>query len=185
MGIIDLFLIGVSLSMDAFAVSVCKGLSVGKMKWKHALICGLYFGGFQMLMPLLGYFLGTSFSGFIENISHWVAFVLLAAIGVNMIRESGGDAEETDANFDVKSMVPLAVATSIDALAVGVSFAALRVQILGAVLLIGITTFVISAAGVKVGNVFGTRYQKIAERAGGTILVLMGVKILFQGLGIL
>lgn len=185
MSIIDLFIIAVSLSMDAFAVSVCKGLSVCKMRVKHALICGLYFGGFQALMPLLGYLLGTQFAGFIESISHWVAFILLAVIGINMIRESSDSCDCTDASFTFKAMLPLAVATSIDALAVGVSFAALRVNIFWAVSLIGITTFVFSAAGVKIGNVFGTKYKSMAERAGGVILVLMGLKILLQGLGIL
>ena len=184
LSIIDLFLIGVSLSMDAFAVSVCKGLSVCRMKLKHALICGIYFGGFQALMPLLGYLLGTQFSGIIEKFSHWIAFLLLAVIGINMIQESSESCDITDASFAPAAMLPLAVATSIDALAVGVGFAALKVNIVWAVSLIGITTFLFSAAGVKIGNVFGMKYRSAAERAGGVILVLMGVKILLQGLGI-
>lgn len=185
MSIIDLFIIGVSLSMDAFAVSICKGLSVCRLKLKHALICGLYFGGFQALMPLLGYLLGTQFAGIIESFSHWVAFILLAVIGVNMIRESSESCDLTDASFGPRAMFPLAVATSIDALAVGVSFAALKVDIVWAISLIGITTFVFSAAGVKIGNVFGMKYRSAAERVGGVILVLMGLKLLLQGLGIL
>lgn len=185
MSIIDLFLIGVSLSMDAFAVSICKGLSVCRMKLKHALICGIYFGGFQALMPLLGYLLGTQFSGIIEKFSHWIAFLLLAVIGINMIRESSESCDITDDSFSPAAMLPLAVATSIDALAVGVGFAALKVNIIWAVSLIGITTFVFSAAGVKIGNVFGMKYRSTAERVGGAILILMGIKILLQGLGIL
>ncbi len=185
MSIIDLFLIGVSLSMDAFAVSVCKGLSVCQMKVKHMLICGLYFGGFQMLMPLLGYLLGTQFSGLIESFGHWIAFLLLAVIGINMIRESSESCDITDDCFSPGAMLPLAVATSIDALAVGVSFAALGVSILPAVTLIGLTTFLLSGLGVKIGNVFGMKYRSTAERVGGVILILMGVKILLQGLGVL
>nr|WP_317402181.1 manganese efflux pump MntP family protein [uncultured Gemmiger sp.] len=185
MSLADLFIIALGLSMDAFAVSICKGLSVRKMQLRHALICGVWFGAFQALMPLLGYWLGSGFAGLIGSFGHWVAFVLLAIIGVNMIRESFGGEEEVTPDFSPKAMLPLAVATSIDALAVGVSFAATGTDIVAAVLFIGIVTLVVSAAGVKIGNLFGTRYKALAERAGGAVLVLMGLKILLQGLGIL
>lgn len=185
MSLADLFIIALGLSMDAFAVSICKGLSVRKMQLRHALICGVWFGAFQALMPLLGYWLGSGFAGLIGSFGHWVAFVLLAVIGVNMIRESFGGEEEVTPDFSPKAMLPLAVATSIDALAVGVSFAATGTDIVAAVLFIGIVTLVVSAAGVKIGNLFGTRYKALAERAGGAVLVLMGLKILLQGLGIL
>ena len=187
MSFADLFIIAVSLSMDAFAVSICKGLSVPKLRLRHALLCGVYFGGFQILMPLLGYLLGSTFASLIAHVSHWVAFALLAVIGANMVRESFGKTEEAqcDPDFSFKAMLPLAVATAIDALAVGVSFAALRVAIVPAVLTIGVTTFTLSAVGVKIGNLFGTRYQHAAERVGGLVLIGMGVKILLEGLGIL
>lgn len=185
MSLADLFIIALGLSMDAFAVSICKGLSVRKMQLRHALICGVWFGAFQALMPLLGYWLGSGFAGLIGSFGHWVAFVLLAIIGVNMIRESFGGEEEVTPDFSPKAMLPLAVATSIDALAVGVSFAATGTDIVAAVLFIGVVTLVVSAAGVKIGNLFGTRYKALAERAGGAVLVLMGLKILLQGLGIL
>lgn len=185
MSLADLFIIALGLSMDAFAVSICKGLSVRKMQLRHALICGVWFGAFQALMPLLGYWLGSGFAGLIGSFGHWVAFVLLAVIGVNMIRESFGGEEEVTPDFSPKAMLPLAVATSIDALAVGVSFAATGTDIVAAVGFIGIVTLVVSAAGVKIGNLFGTRYKALAERAGGAVLVLMGLKILLQGLGIL
>lgn len=183
MGLWELFLIAVGLSMDAFAVSVCKGLSVGKMKLKHALICGAWFGIFQALMPLIGYFLGSTFGRYIERFDHWIAFALLVLIGGNMIREAlfGGE-EDVDASFSPKAMFPLAIATSIDALAVGVTFALLDVMIVPAVSFIGAVTFVLSALGVKVGNVFGTRYKKPAEIIGGAVLILMGVKILAEHL---
>lgn len=185
MSLADLFIIALGLSMDAFAVSICKGLSVRKMQLRHALICGVWFGAFQALMPLLGYWLGSGFAGLIGSFGHWVAFALLAVIGINMIRESFGGEEEVTPDFSPKAMLPLAVATSIDALAVGVSFAATGTDIVAAVLFIGIVTLVVSAAGVKIGNLFGTRYKALAERAGGAVLVLMGLKILLQGLGIL
>ena len=185
MAVWELFVIAVGLSMDAFAVSICKGLAMKKMSWKNAGLAGLYFGGFQMFMPLVGYLLGTGFRDKITSIDHWIAFVLLAFIGINMIKEAFSDEEEADSSFDVKTMLILAVATSIDALAVGVTFAFLNVQILPAVSLIGVTTFVLSAVGVRVGNVFGSRYKSKAELAGGIILVLMGVKILLEHLGIL
>ncbi|MBE5972204.1 MAG: manganese efflux pump [Lachnoclostridium sp.] len=186
MGLAELFVIAVGLSMDAFAVSVCKGLSVQKMKLSHALTCGVYFGGFQGLMPFIGYLLGTQFEEAIVSIDHWVAFVLLGLIGLNMIKESRDtDCETLDSSFGVKAMIPLAVATSIDALAVGVTFAFLRVNIFWAVFFIGVITFTLSSIGVKVGNVFGSKYKSKAEFAGGVILVLMGTKILLEHLGIL
>ena len=184
MGLAELFVIAVGLSMDAFAVSVCKGLSVPKMKLSHALTCGVYFGGFQGLMPLIGYLLGSQFEEAIVSIDHWVAFVLLGLIGFNMIKESREEGCETmDSSFGVKAMIPLAVATSIDALAVGVTFAFLRVNIFWAVLFIGVITFTLSSIGVKVGNVFGVRFKSKAEFAGGLILILMGTKILLEHLG--
>lgn len=185
MGFIELFLIAVGLSMDAFAVSVCKGLSVKKVGVKHAALAGLYFGGFQFLMPVIGYLLGFRFESVIETVDHWVAFVLLAFIGGNMIKESFGKAEELNDDFGVKTMLLMAVATSIDALAVGITFAFLEVQILPAAGLIGVTTFLLSFAGIYIGNVFGARYKSKAELAGGIILVLIGVKILLEHLGIL
>lgn len=185
MTFLDLFLIGIGLSMDAFAVSICKGLSVRKLRISHALLCGIYFGGFQALMPTLGYFLGSSFSSIISRVGYWLAFILLALIGGNMIRESFGETETLDDDFGSRALLPLAVATAIDALAVGVSFAALDVAILPAACLIGVTTFVCSALGVKIGAVFGARFRAAAERAGGVVLILIGVKTLLSGLGVL
>ena len=182
MGIIELFLFAVSLSMDAFAVSVCKGLSVKTLRPRHGVIAGLYFGGFQALRSLIGWLLGRQFEGLIKSVDHWVAFVLLALIGANMVRESFGKDEEVNDSFSFKTMLPLAVATSIDALAVGVTFAFLEVQILPAIALIGVTTFTFSAAGVKIGNVFGVRFKSKAELAGGVILILLGIKILVEHL---
>ena len=183
MGLLELFILAVGLSI---AVSVCKGLSVKKMEPKHALICGAYFGGFQALMPTIGYLLGSQFESMITQIDHWIAFVLLGIIGINMIKESREDEdEELNASFDVKTMLALAVATSIDALAVGVTFAFLHVNIVWAVTFIGCTTFILSAIGVKVGNVFGMKYKSKAEFVGGLILVLMGIKILLEHLGFL
>lgn len=184
MSLAELFVIAVGLSMDAFAVSICKGLSVKKMKISQALTCGVYFGGFQGLMPLIGYFLGSQFEEMIVSIDHWVAFVLLGLIGLNMIKESrDSDCENLDSSFGVKAMIPLAIATSIDALAVGVTFAFLRVNIFWAVTFIAVVTFTLSSIGVKVGNVFGMKYKSKAEFAGGLILVLMGTKILLEHLG--
>ena len=185
MGFIELFLIAVGLSMDAFAVSVCKGLSVKKVGVKHAALAGLYFGGFQFLMPVIGYLLGFRFESVIESIDHWVAFVLLAFIGGNMIKESFGKAEELNDDFGVKTMLLMAIATSIDALAVGITFAFLEVQILPAAGLIGVTTFLLSFVGIYIGNAFGIRYKSRAELAGGIILVVIGVKILLEHLGII
>lgn len=188
MGIFELFLIAVGLSMDAFAVSVCKGLAMHKITLKKAAAVGLWFGGFQALMPLLGYILGIQFKDKITAVDHWIAFILLGLIGGNMIKEALSktcDCEKEDASLDFKTMFLLAVATSIDALAVGITFAFLNVNILWAILFIGIVTFLLSAAGVKIGNVFGMRYEKKAELAGGIILILIGLKILLEHLGIL
>lgn len=185
MSVWELIIIAVGLSMDAFAVSICKGLSLQKMEWKNACKAGLYFGGFQALMPLIGYLLGVNFRKQIESIDHWVAFVLLALIGLNMVKESREKAEELDSSFDVKTMLLLAVATSIDALAVGVTFAFLKVDIVPAVCSIGFITFWFSVLGIKIGNVFGARFKSKAELAGGIILILMGSKILLEHLGIL
>lgn len=190
MGIGELFLLAVGLSMDAFAVSVCKGLAMKKATFSAQMTCGLWFGGFQALMPLIGFFLGALFADAIEAFDHWVAFGLLAIIGVNMLKEALEPEEESvgenDADLSVKTMFIMAVATSIDALAVGISLAmAGNVNIFLAVIFIGITTCVLSAAGVKVGNVFGSRYEKKAEIAGGIILILLGVRILLEHLGVL
>ena len=186
MGLVEIILIAVSLAMDAFAVSICKGLSMKKMDWKKAIIIGLYFGLFQGGMPLIGYILGVGFEESIKFIDHWIAFVLLAFIGGNMIKEalSKNDEDEVDDKVDFKTMVVLAIATSIDALAVGVTFAFLNVNIILAVSLIAIITFIISCIGVKLGNVFGDKYEKKAEFAGGVVLVLIGLKILLEHLGI-
>ena len=186
MSLWELFLIAVGLSMDAFAVSICKGLSVGAVRPRHALTAGLWFGGFQALMPLLGWLLGSRFQALITSVDHWIAFVLLCAIGGNMVRESRtcGACREMDASFAPKVMLPLAVATSIDALAVGVTFAFLDVKIGPAVAFIGVVTCILSGAGVKTGNVFGARYESKAELAGGIILVCLGVKILLEHIGI-
>lgn len=185
MSLFDLFWTAVGLSMDAFAVAICKGLSVKKVLLKHGLIVGLYFGGFQAGMPLLGYLLGSSFAKYIESFDHWVAFVLLGIIGFNMIRESREEEEELNSSFGFKAMFPMAIATSIDALAVGVSFAFMRVQIGWAVLFIGVTTFLLSAVGVKLGNHFGAKYKSKAELFGGIVLILLGTKILLEHLGVL
>lgn len=182
MSLWELFVIAVGLSMDAFAVSVCKGLSVQKVKPKHYLIVAAYFGGFQALMPLLGYLLGVRFEAMVANVDQWIAFVLLGLIGANMVRESRAGEEKLDDSFTVSTMLLLAVATSIDALAIGVTFAFLGVNIVEAIILIGITTGIISGVGLKIGNVFGSRYKSKAEMAGGIVLILMGIKILVQHL---
>lgn len=185
MGFIELFMIAVGLSMDAFAVSVCKGLSVKKLGLRHALIAGLYFGGFQFLMPVIGWFMGSRFEDIITSFDHWVAFGLLALIGINMIKESFSKADELNDNFGVRTMLMLAVATSIDALAVGITFACLDVRILPASTLIGVTTFCLSALGIYIGHFFGVRFKAAAERLGGCILVLIGLKILLEHLNII
>ena len=183
MDLLSLFLIAVGLSMDAFAVSVCKGLATPKYKLKYSMICGAWVGGFQALMPAVGYLLGVNFKTYITAIAHWIAFVLLALIGFNMIREAlKNDDEGADPSFTAKSMSLLAVATSIDALAIGITFAFLDVNIVAAVLFIGVCTFVISAAGVKIGSAFGTRFKSKAEIAGGVILIILGLRILVEHL---
>lgn len=184
MGLLELLIIAVGLSMDAFAVAICKGLSLKRMSYRHAVLVGLYFGIFQALMPLTGYLLGTQFKDSIISIDHWIAFVLLSIIGINMIRESREHDADVDDSFNFKNMVVLSIATSIDALAIGVTFAFLQVNIIPAVTLIGITTFLFSFMGVKIGNVFGTKFKSKAEFAGGLILIIMGVKILLEHLGI-
>ena len=183
MGLGELFLLAVGLSMDAFAVSICKGLALGRVSLRQMLVVGAWFGGFQALMPALGYFLGAQFQEYIVNVDHWIAFVLLGFIGVNMIREALGDEEETDGDLGFKAMLMMAVATSIDALAVGITFAFLKVQIFFAVLFIGVITFTISSFGVKIGNIFGLKYKSKAEFVGGAILIAIGVKILLEHLG--
>ena len=195
MGFLELFLLAIGLSMDAFAVSVCKGLAMQKVTFRNAAICGVWFGGFQALMPFIGYLLGSGFEKYINAVAPWIAFVLLALIGGNMIREAlSKDDEDTSAALDVKTMFLMAVATSIDALAVGITFACVPVEIIAAsplvntlvaVCLIGATTFVLSCAGVKAGSVFGSRYKSKAEFTGGAILILIGVKILLEHLGVL
>ncbi len=180
----ELFVLALGLAMDAGAVAICKGLSVEKVKTSHQIKVGLYFGGFQAVMPLIGYFLGVQFKDMIESIDHWIAFVLLALIGVNMIREALGEGEKLDDSFDFKTMLPLAVATSIDALAVGVTFAFLKVQIWSAISFIGVVTFVVSVLGLQIGNVFGCKYKTKAEMFGGLVLIFIGLKILLEHLGI-
>ena len=187
MGIIELLLLAIGLSMDAFAVAVCKGLATPQLKPRHLLIAGAWFGGFQALMPLIGYFLGAAFESYISSLDHWVAFVLLFLIGANMVKEAlSGEAEAADCSFDFKTMLVMAVATSIDALAVGITFAILPdVNILFAVLFIGVITFALSALGVRVGHTVGAKYKSKAELAGGIILILLGLKILLEHLGII
>lgn len=189
MGVLEIIFIGIGLAMDAFAVSICKGLSMKKMNWKKAGIIGLYFGGFQSLMPAIGFFLGVGFESKIKSIDHWIAFILLFLLGVNMIKdaitEGSESAKEANDATDFKTMIVLAIATSIDALAVGITFAFLSVDILFAISIIGIITFTISTIGVKIGNVFGDKYEKKAEVVGGLILILIGVNILLEHLEIL
>ena len=186
MGILELFLTGVGLSMDAFAASVCQGLNMRRINWRQTLVIALFFGGFQALMPLLGWLLGRQFEYLITSYDHWIAFVLLGYIGGRMIWEAArGEADAEGAAFSVRAVLALAVATSIDALAVGITFAFLRVEIFQAVTVIGCTTFALSAVGVVLGNRFGSRYKSRAEIAGGVILILIGLKILLEHLGIL
>lgn len=190
MGFLELFLIGVGLSMDAFAVAICQGLCMPKINWRHAGMIALFFGGFQALMPFTGWLLGSQFADYIQAFDHWVAFLLLGFIGGNMIREALNPEEEETAcavaaKLDYKRLLLMAIATSIDALAMGVMFALLKVSIVPAMTIIGCTTFCISLAGVAVGNFFGARYKKRAELSGGIILILLGVKILLEHLGIL
>ena len=182
MGTWELLVIAIGLSMDAFAVSICKGLSMRKMNWKNAILAGIYFGGFQSLMPLLGYFLGSRFKDYIVSVDHWIAFILLAIIGISMIKESRESDEDINDSFDFKTMLVLAIATSIDALAIGVTFAFLSVNIVPAVSFIGVITFTLSVIGIKIGNVFGSKFKSKAELAGGFILIIMGIKILIEHL---
>ena len=188
MGIIELVLTAIALSMDAFAVSVCKGLSTCKVKMKHMLVTGLWFGGFQALMPLIGYLLGSAFKDYITPVDHWVAFALLAFLGINMVKEALTDGDEcdcTDASFAVKVMFVMAIATSIDALAAGIALSMDEANIWIAISLIGAITFTLSAIGVRFGAVFGAKNKKYAELAGGIVLFLMGVKILLEHLGVI
>ncbi|MCD7799738.1 MAG: manganese efflux pump MntP family protein [Ruminococcus sp.] len=190
MGIIELLLLAVSLSMDAFAVSVCQGLSMKSINKKKTLIIGLYFGGFQALMPLMGWALGTQFESYITSIDHWIAFILLAIIGSNMIIESfKKDVDEINAHdgdtINHKELFMLAIATSIDALTVGIMFAFLNVDIVQSVSIIGVCTFILSIVGIYIGNRFGSKYKNKAEFIGGLILILIGLKVLLEHLGIL
>ena len=187
MSFVDILLVGIGLSMDAFSVSICKGLTTKKFSWRVALTCGLWFGFFQALMPVIGYFLGAQFQHYIEAFDHWIAFGLLLLIGANMIREalSKGEDHDHDAALDFKTMLLLAIATSIDALAVGVSFACIQVRLWSSVLLIGVTTFLFSVLGVRLGNVVGSKFEKGAGILGGVILILIGTKILLEHLGVL
>ncbi len=186
MTVLELLLIAIGLAMDAFAVSICKGLAIKERDWKKSIIIGLYFGFFQAIMPIIGYFLGTTFEDFVTKIDHWIAFLLLGLIGGSMIKEAfSKESDGYDDSIKVKTMVVLAIATSIDALAIGITFAFLEVNVLMAVLMIGIITFVLSVIGVKIGNQFGVRYGKRAEIVGGIILILIGVKILLEHLGII
>jgi len=189
MRFLELLLLGAGLSMDAFAVSICKGLAVGRVRPGHMCIAGAWFGGFQALMPLIGFLLGSAFYSYITSVDHWIAFLLLAFIGGKMLKEAfekdDDEAAGTDASFGIWTMFVMAVATSIDALAVGITFAFLQVNIITAISIIGVTTFIFSAAGVKIGSVFGSRYKSRAEIAGGVILVLIGLKILLEHLGVI
>jgi putative Mn2+ efflux pump MntP len=174
MELFEIIAIGVGLAMDAFAVSICKGLSMKKIDWKKAIIIALYFGIFQALMPILGYFLGSTFSSFVQSVDHWIAFILLAIIGGNMIKDSTDDeVEKRNDKVDVKTMLLLAIATSIDALAVGVTFAFFEVNLLLSISIIGIITFVLSFLGVIIGNKFGDKFQNRAELAGGIVLIII------------
>ena len=188
MSLWELFIIAVGLSMDACAVSICKGLSVQKVTFRHAATCGGYFGAFQALMPVIGFVLGVQFRSLITGIDHWIALILLGLIGANMIREAlSGEEEEVNCSFCFRAMLPLAIATSIDALAVGVTFAAMDIgsKIVFAVIFIGVVTFLLSAIGVKIGNLFGMKFKSKAELFGGVVLVLMGLKIFLEDLGYL
>ena len=186
MGAIEILLISIGLAMDAFAVSVCKGLAMKKMSWKKAIIIGLYFGIFQAVMPVIGYFLGTTFERFITYVDHWVAFILLVGIGINMVKEAfDKESENRNDNVDMKTMLVLSIATSIDALAIGITFACLKIHIVMPVITIGLITFIISVIGVKIGNRFGDKYEKKAEIMGGVILILLGIKIVLEHLGII
>lgn len=183
MTVLEILLIAIGLAMDAFAVSIYKGLSMKKMSWKKALVVGTYFGVFQGLMPVIGYFLGSTFESLVAKIDHWIAFGLLVFIGANMLKEAfANDSENCNDNVDFKTMVVLAIATSIDALAVGITFAFLQANVWFSTIIIGIVTFLISVIGVKIGSKFGNKYERKAETAGGLILIFMGIKILLEHL---
>lgn len=185
MDIIEIIIIAIGLAMDAFAVAIGKGLSISKVSWRHYLLIGLWFGGFQALMPLIGYLLGTSFANVVAGFDHWIVFALLSLIGSNMIKESFSRKEDqVNADISTKTMFLLSIATSIDALAAGVSFAFFANDIIYPVLIIGIITFALSTIGVKIGNIFGNRYKRKAEFAGGVILIIIGIKILFEHLSL-
>lgn len=187
MNLVEVLLLGIGLSMDAFAVSIGKGLSLRAKSTRYGLLCGLWFGAFQALMPLIGYFAGSRFSGFVESIDHWIVFILLVLIGGNMIREAineraSGETAPPDPSFGFATMLALAIATSIDALAAGISFALMHVALIASVTIIGCTTFVISFAGVKIGSIFGAKYQTGAQIAGGLVLIAIGARVLLQAL---
>ncbi|MBQ6991983.1 MAG: manganese efflux pump [Clostridia bacterium] len=186
MGILEVVLIAIGLAMDAFAVSICKGLSMKKMSCKKAIIVAGYFGIFQGLMPVIGYFLGTTFESLVTKVDHWIAFGLLVFIGINMLKEAfSNESENCNDNVDFKTMVVLAIATSIDALAVGITFAFLKTNIVLASILIAIITFTVCIIGVKIGNKFGDKYERKSETVGGLILIFMGIKILLEHLSII
>lgn len=186
MTIFEIILIAIGLAMDAFAVSICKGLSMKKMNWRKACVIGLYFGGFQAIMPVIGYFLGSFFETLITNVDHWVAFILLGIIGIKMIKDTfSTECDKLNDDVGIKTMIVLAIATSIDALAIGITFAFLNVNLVIAVTLIGFITFILSIIGTKIGNRFGDKYEKKAEFIGGCILILLGTKILLEHLNII
>ena len=185
MSIIELLILSVALAMDAFAVSICKGLALKEVKVKYLFLAGVWFGGFQALMPVIGYFCGSKFANKVDKYDHWIAFIILVLIGASMIKESGDKEEEANSNMDVKTMFFLAIATSIDALTVGITFAFLDVNIVVAVLSIGVITFAISAMGVKIGSIFGDKYKSKAEILGGVVLIIIGAKTLLTGLSII
>lgn len=186
MGFVEILVISICLGMDSFAVAICKGLSMKKMDWKKAIIIGLYFGVFQAIMPLIGFGLGYNFEHVVTNVDHWFAFIMLVAIGINMIKEAlDKKSENWDDDIRFKTMIILAVATSIDALAVGITFAFLKVNLWFSVIIIGVVAFILSVIGVKIGNRFGNKYEKKAELVGGALLILIGLKILLEHLGII
>lgn len=186
MTLLEILLIAIGLAMDAFAVSICKGISLKKMNWKKAIIIALYFGIFQALMPIVGYMVGSAFELFVTKVDHWIAFALLTIIGANMLKEAfAKDTDNLNENVDFKTMIILAIATSIDALAVGITFAFLQANIVISSAIIGIVTFIISIIGVKIGNKFGDKYERNAEVVGGFILIFMGIKILLEHTGII
>ena len=186
MSVLEIFLIGVSLSMDAFAVSLCKGLSMKELNVRSCLIIGLYFGLFQGIMPLIGYYLGETFESTITSIDHWATFIMLLIVGINMIRETlSNEVSTINDEIDFKTMIPLAIATSIDALAVGITFSFFEINIFASIILIALTTFTLSVIGTYIGNKFGSKYSKVSSIIGGIILIILGTKILFEHLGLI